>query len=81
MAKRVRITNNLGGVFTPLLNSRAVAELLLALHGGGHTTSQTARAMADHDTLRRGGTVTHARGYTLEPIDLEPEAEESSDDQ
>ena len=75
--KRVRITNNVGGVFTPLLESRAVAELLLALHGGGHTTSQTAKAMADHDTLRRGGTVTHARGYTLEPF----EHEESSDDQ
>ena len=75
MAKRVRITNNVGGVFTPPLESRAVAELLLALHGGGHTTSQTARAMADHDTLRRGGTVTHTRGYTLEPF----EQEESSD--
>lgn len=77
MAKHVRITNNAGGVFTPPLESRAVAELLLALHGGGHTTSQTARAMADHDTLRRGGTVTHARGYTLEPVEIE----ESSDDQ
>ena len=77
MAKHVRITNNVGGVFTPPLESRAVAELLLALHGGGHTTSQTARAMADHNTLRRGGTVTHTRGYTLEPVEIE----ESSDDQ
>lgn len=77
MAKHVRITNNVGGVFTPPLESRAVAELLLALHGGGHTTSQTARAMADHDTLRRGGTVTHTRGYTLEPVEIE----ESSDAQ
>lgn len=77
MPTHVRITNNVGGVFTPPLESRAVAELLLALHGGGHTTSQTARAMADHDTLRRGGTVTHARGYTLEPF----EQEESGDAQ
>ena len=76
MAKHVRITNNVGGVYTPPLESRAVAELLLALHGGGHTTSQTARAMADHDTLRRGGTVTHARGYTLEPVDIEESSDE-----
>ena len=76
MAKHVRVTNNVGGVFAPPLESRAVAELLLALHGGGHTTSQTARAMADHDTLRRGGTVTHTRGYTLEPIDQEESSDE-----
>ena len=74
---RVRITNDAGGVFTPPLDSRAVAELLLALHGGGHTEAQTRAAIQDHHRLRDGQTVTHRRGYTLEPF----EQEESSDDQ
>ena len=75
MPTHVRITNNVGGVFTPPIESRAVAELLLALHGGGHTESQTRKAMAAHNQLRDGQTVKHARGYTFEPID----SEESSD--
>lgn len=75
MAKRVRITNNVGGVFTPPLESRAVAELLLALYGGGHTEAETRAAIEAHHRLRDGQTVTHPRGFTLEPVELE----ESSD--
>ena len=69
MAKRVRITNNLGGVFTPPLESRAVAELLLALYGGGHTEAQTRAAIEAHHRLREGQTVTHSREYILEPFE------------
>lgn len=77
MVKRVRITNNLGGVFTPLLNSRATRELLMAVHGGCWSEEQTAAVMEAYQQLSDGKVFTHPRGYTFEPF----EQEESSDDQ
>lgn len=75
MPTHVRITNNLGGVFTPPIESRAVAELLVALHGGCYTADQTAASMAAHNQLRDGQTFEHARGYTFEPIDVQEQAQ------
>lgn len=77
MAKRVRITNNLGGVFTPLLNSRATRELLMAVHGGCWSEEQTAAVMEAYQQLSDGKVFTHPRGYTFEPF----EQEESGDAQ
>ena len=77
MVTRVRITNNLGGVFTPLLDSRATRELLMAVHGGCWSEEQTAAVMEAYQQLSDGKVFTHPRGYTFEPF----EQEESSDDQ
>ena len=76
MAKRVRITNNLGGVFIPPLNSRATRELLMAIHGGCGSEEQTAAVMEAYQQLSDGKVFTHPRGYTFEPF----EQEESSDE-
>lgn len=75
MTKRVRITNNLGGVLTPLLDSRATRELLMAVHGGCWSEEQTAAVMEAYQQLSDGKVFTHPRGYTFEPF----EQEESSD--
>ena len=75
MAKHVRITNNVGGVFTPPLDSRATRELLMAIHGGCWSEEQTAAVMEAYQQLSDGKVFTHPRGYTFEPVEIE----ESSD--
>ena len=65
MITKIRVTNPNGDVFTTSIAN--LPHIALGANGGGYTTNQTMRAMADGQAVHDGLTVKR-NGWTIEPI-------------
>ena len=65
MITKIRVTNPNGDVFTTSIAN--LPHIALGANGGGYTTDQTMRAMADGRAVNDGLSVKR-NGWTIEPI-------------
>lgn len=65
MITKIRVTNPNGEVFTT--NIANLPQIAIGANGGGYTTNQTMRAMADGQAVHDGLSVKR-NGWTIEPI-------------